>query len=81
LLKSYGAKIEHKDDGSSGESDTDVDMDIRSPTIETPSTLVESKPDLDPFGLMGSHLKPKFIARNGSSRYFEKYVPLADSTH
>jgi hypothetical protein len=72
LLKSYGAKIDQKDADSSGESDTDVDMAIRSPSAETPSTLVDNKSPTDPFGMLTGTLKPKFIAKNGSSRYFEK---------
>ena len=67
LLKSYGAKIEPSDDEESSDDETSSRHDL---TKSSPS-LGESQ--ASPF----DESKAQIIHKDGSSRYFEKYVSFS----
>lgn len=71
LLKSYGAKVEpteHDDDESETESPMKHDVEM------TEDGRSESR-DMDT-STAPEEIRPKFVMKNGSSRYFERYVGI-----
>jgi len=72
LLKSYGAKVDLDTAETLGECETEIDVETRSPDSESSYTFLGSKSDQDQSEMLKSNFKPKVIAKNGSSRYYEK---------
>jgi hypothetical protein len=66
LLKSYGAKIEPRDNTDSSDVDTETEPDVEMAEDATSP----NKNTTDPFGF--SESRPKLVTENGSSRYFDK---------
>jgi hypothetical protein len=65
LLKSYGANIEQSDNGDSS------DGELSEPDVEIAEDETR-KSHNSPFAL--DETKPRLITKNGSSRYYDKYV-------
>lgn len=68
LLKSYGAKVEQSEDFDDSDSETASQPDVEMDEDAEP----RSKSRSDPFGL--EETKPKLITKEGTSRYFDRYV-------
>lgn len=68
LLKSYGAKIEPSDDFDNSDSETASQHDVEMHEDAEPRSNTRSAS----FGL--EETKPKFITKEGTSRYFDRYV-------
>lgn len=68
MLKSYGATIEPSEDFNDFDSETTSQPNIDMDENDEP----QSKDQSDPYALVKS--KPMLITKEGTSRYFERYV-------
>lgn len=78
LLKSYGAPIESAEHEAENEDETsDVDVSIK-PDVEMAESPKLDSGDLDNRAAP-EEIRPKFVMRDGSSRYFERCVIISGS--